>query len=124
MHCEASQELRNGTSSKWQDLADWVADTLGIDVVEVGTRATIKCSSQKHHGLCGRLTLLQTAEVIRNASLYVGIDSGPAHLANAVGTRGVLIFGKYQCFDRYMPYSGRFADEQHCAILFADGPPS
>ena len=37
--------------------------------------------------------LLDLAEITRNAQLYVGCDSGPLHLASAVGTPSVALFG-------------------------------
>ncbi len=42
---------------------------------------------------CARLTLRQSAEVIRRAALLVTNDSAPLHLAQAVGTPTVAIFG-------------------------------
>lgn len=37
--------------------------------------------------------LLDLAEITRHAALYVGCDSGPLHLASAVGTPSVALFG-------------------------------
>jgi ADP-heptose:LPS heptosyltransferase len=37
--------------------------------------------------------LLDLAEITRNAQLYIGCDSGPLHLASAVGTPSVALFG-------------------------------
>ena len=42
---------------------------------------------------CGRLTLRQSAEVIRRAAVLVTNDSAPLHLAQAVETPTVAIFG-------------------------------
>src|SRR5204862_144593 len=42
---------------------------------------------------CGRLTLRQSAEAIRRAALLATNDSAPLHLAQAVGTPTVAIFG-------------------------------
>ncbi len=39
-----------------------------------------------------QLTLMETAALIQSADLFVGPDSGPAHLAAAVGTRAVVLF--------------------------------
>jgi ADP-heptose:LPS heptosyltransferase len=39
------------------------------------------------------LTIPRLAELIRGASLYVGNDSGPMHLAAAVGTPTVAVWG-------------------------------
>jgi heptosyltransferase III len=46
--------------------------------------------------LAGKHTLLQSAEVLRRCTLYIGNDSGPMHLAAAVGTPVVAIFSSYQ----------------------------
>jgi ADP-heptose:LPS heptosyltransferase len=46
--------------------------------------------------LAGKSTLLQSAEILRRCDLYVGNDSGPMHLAVAVGTPVVGIFSSYQ----------------------------
>jgi|GEM_PF-164061 len=43
--------------------------------------------------LCGRLSLPQTATVCHQAEMLVGPDSGIAHLAVAVGTPTVAVFG-------------------------------
>lgn len=43
--------------------------------------------------LIGRLTLIQLAAVLKEARLLVGNDSGPMHLAAALGTRVVALFG-------------------------------
>lgn len=42
---------------------------------------------------CGRLSLRQSAEAIRRAAALVTNDSAPLHLAQAVGTPTVAIFG-------------------------------
>jgi hypothetical protein len=45
------------------------------------------------HNLAGRLSMRQTAEVIAAAGAFVGNDSGLSHIAAAVGTPTVMIFG-------------------------------
>jgi ADP-heptose:LPS heptosyltransferase len=45
--------------------------------------------------LCGRLTPRESAAVIERADLFIGHDSGPLHLADAVGTPCVGLFGSY-----------------------------
>ena len=42
---------------------------------------------------CGRLTVRQSAEIIRRATLLVTNDSAPLHFAQAVGTPAVAVFG-------------------------------
>lgn len=43
--------------------------------------------------LAGQLTIQQTAELIGHATLFIGGDSGLAHLAVALGTPTVVMFG-------------------------------
>jgi heptosyltransferase III len=42
--------------------------------------------------LCGELTPRETAAVMKHAELFVGPDSGPMHLAAAVGTPSACVF--------------------------------
>ncbi|MGH7506611.1 MAG: glycosyltransferase family 9 protein, partial [Longimicrobiales bacterium] len=71
---------------------------------------------------CGRLGILETAEVIRRAALFIGVESGPGHLANAVGTPGVVLTGHFSGYERYMPYSGAYADGTSADLIQWDGP--
>jgi len=43
--------------------------------------------------LCNQLSLLELARLMRISSKIVGNDSGPSHLASALGVPGVVIFG-------------------------------
>jgi heptosyltransferase-3 len=43
--------------------------------------------------LCGKLTLKQLGAVSRNARLFVGVDSAPMHIASAMQTPVVALFG-------------------------------
>jgi heptosyltransferase-3 len=45
-----------------------------------------------HANLCGRLAPRISAALLQKASLFIGHDSGPMHLADAVGTRCVTIY--------------------------------
>ncbi|SDF72570.1 glycosyltransferase family 9 protein [Sporolituus thermophilus] len=43
--------------------------------------------------IVGQTSLLELAAVLQQSKLYIGVDSGPAHLAKAVGTKGIVLFG-------------------------------
>jgi heptosyltransferase-2 len=62
--------------------------SLAAEVVAGATRAGKRAVSA-----CGRLTLRQAAEVIRRSAALVTNDSAPLHLAQAVETPTVAIFG-------------------------------
>ena len=83
-----------------------------------------RSDSGHYRNLCGKLSIPETAAVISRARLFVGIDSGPAHLANAVGTFGVVLLGEYNLFSRYLPYTGGYGDGSNSRLVYADGPAS
>ena len=43
--------------------------------------------------IAGQTTLKQLCEILASAKLMVSTDSGPAHLANALGTQTIVLFG-------------------------------
>jgi heptosyltransferase III len=122
IHTTSNQVSRDWAAEKWQQLVERIAGDLGVRVVEVGLQPMIDPSTPGYTSLCGRLSLLETAEVIRRAATFVGIDSGPAHLANAVGTYGVILLGHYAGYTRYMPYSGAYGTGTNADVIHADGP--
>jgi heptosyltransferase-3 len=122
IHCVSSDPRRDWPADKWRQLiAAMRSEDLAI--VEVGLRPLVVAEDgDRQRALCGKLSILETAEVIRRAALFIGIDSGPAHLANAVGTQGVILLGAYAGFQSYMPYSGGYASGETATIVRADGP--
>ncbi len=61
--------------------------------------------------------LLDLVELIRRSALFVGCDSGPMHIAGAVGTPCVALFGPKDP-DVYGPYRAN-----HCRIVQPPGGP-
>lgn len=57
--------------------------------------------------LCGLLKPRETAEVIRRARCYIGHDSGPMHLAAAVGTPCVSVFSAQDKPGIWFPFGDR-----------------
>jgi len=54
--------------------------------------------------LCGKTTIGESAEVVRGAKLFIGCDSGLSHIAAAVGTPQITLFGS-SCSHRFHPWS-------------------
>ena len=57
--------------------------------------------------LCGSLTPRESAAVMRRASFYLGHDCGPMHLAAAVGTPCVAMFGPFNMPKWWHPMGAR-----------------
>ena len=58
---------------------------------------------ERVHDYFGRTTLLELAEVIRNAGLLISNDTSGIHFAAAVNTKGICIFGEF-AYGRFLPY--------------------
>ena len=85
---------------RFVELARRLIDRTGFKAVLVGgpgDRAALERMKDKIGegaiNLAGRTDLPELAEVLRRASFAVTVDSGPMHLAAAVGTRCVALFG-------------------------------
>ena len=124
VHCSSSEVNRDWMQKKWHLLTHKIISDLDHSVVEIGLQSLLNLKSDRYVNLCAKLSPLETAEIIRRAKLFVGIDSGPAHLANAVGTFGIILLGEYKIFKRYMPFSGGFKNGKNATILHYDGPVS
>ncbi len=62
-----------------------------------------------HATLAPPTSLAELAELLRRAKLYIGSDTGPMHLAAAVGTRCVALFGTTRPQD-----SGPYGSQHVC----------
>src|ERR1700724_1755134 len=88
IHGRSEQAVREWVDNRWSELLQRISTELGLSVVEIGLTSVLHSTPEhlRAINLCGRLSILAPAEVIRRSRLFIGIDSGPAHLANAVGT--------------------------------------
>ncbi|THF56181.1 glycosyltransferase family 9 protein [Pseudothauera rhizosphaerae] len=122
IHGLSNENARNWSAAKWRELVDNLTRERGYNVVEIGLESVLgDFAHPRYTSLCGRLSIVATAEVIRRADIFVGVDSGPAHLANAVGAYGIVLLGKYRNFPAYMPYSGDYGCGSNATILRYDG---
>lgn len=121
IHTRSNEPSRDWMEAKWKELAERLIYTSSLSIVEIGLRPLVNMNSPRYVDLCGALSILETAEVVRRAVLFIGIDSGPAHLANAVGAPGVILKGTYRAFANYQPYSGSYGTEKNATIISAEG---
>jgi len=79
---------------KLQALGQRVLVTAAPDADELDLVARIRAlATPPFADLSGKLTLKQLGEVARNAALFVGVDSAPMHIASAMQTPVVALFG-------------------------------
>ncbi len=108
----SSHELRNWNPDRYAAVADHAA-AKGWRIAICGGRSELERSTgdailtaMKHPALdlIGKDTLKQLAALLERATLVLSPDSGPAHIANAMGTK---VIGLFACTDRERcgPYS-------------------
>ena len=106
-----------------------VAVVGGPDDVELGDQIVqaVRPSGRQAVNGCGRLTLRQSASLIGRAALLVTNDSAPLHLATAMGTPIVALFGPTVAEFGFGPLRpGDVAlgiDELPCRPCSSHGPP-
>ena len=79
---------------KLQGLGERVVLSAAPDASELELVARIRAlATTPFADLSGKLTLKQLGALTRNASLFIGVDSAPMHIASAVCTPVVALFG-------------------------------
>jgi heptosyltransferase III len=100
IHPGSGSEKKNWPVEKFAALARWLVDELAMQLVVVHGEADEKPVRRLGELLEGRpaivargLKLPELAAVLERCALFVGNDSGITHLAAAVGTATVAVFG-------------------------------
>ncbi len=96
----ASHHVNRWKAERFTSLADALAERISAKIVIIGgkedehlARSIASSAVSKPFILAGKATLLQLGAVLRKCDLLVSGDTGPLHLATAVGTRVVALFG-------------------------------
>jgi heptosyltransferase III len=105
VHCSSEEGSRSWPPEEWIALLDHLKKKYSAHaVVEIGGASVLPSGLALN--FCGDLGLLELVEVMRQATFFVGIDSGPSHVANAFGIPRLILLGRYRVFERYLPYDG------------------
>jgi len=88
------------SEEQFASLADQIMGELSIPVLFTGGKDDVPyitriLTALSHHGinLAGCTSLRELAEIYRRARLVITTDSGPMHIAAAVGTKTIALFG-------------------------------
>jgi len=99
IHAGAGIIQRQWTTDGFVEVADWLSGR-GCQVIFVGTgkdldkiHAIMSAVNLKAYNLGDKLSLGELMALFEMSSLFLGSDSGPMHLAAAIGTPVVALFG-------------------------------
>jgi len=99
VHPWTSNPLKQWPVGRFQTLIRQCVERLGVQVVviggpeEVGRSTAVLLAGVPVGDLTGKLSLTQLVALLQTARLLVSNDSGPVHLASAVGTQTIVLFG-------------------------------
>jgi len=119
----SSHALRNWTSAGYAAVADHLIRKHGLAVVLCGGRSELERKlglniarkmQGKPHNIIGKDTLEQMVAILSKALFLLSPDSGPAHIANAVGTP---VLGLYAATD--LQRSGPYHSRHWCIDAYA-----
>jgi ADP-heptose:LPS heptosyltransferase len=111
VHLGAGAAAKRWPARHWRDLiARFLED--GWRVVLVGGPEDVEVAStiEPHAQLrdwTGRLAVAETAAFLERADLFIGSDSGPAHLAASASTASVILFSGTNRPGQWRPWSRR-----------------
>jgi ADP-heptose:LPS heptosyltransferase len=92
----ARRSHREWPRDRFLDLATWLTRTYGATVLFAGATPFVTSADDVPAGVLdwgGTTSLLEAAALLQRARLFVGLDSGMAHLAAAMGAPTVVLFG-------------------------------
>lgn len=129
----SSHSLRNWPAGRYAEVADYAITQLGMRVVLTGgpsvlekqTGSDIESSmSETAQNLIGKDTINQSVALLKKAAVVLSPDSGPAHLASAIGTPVIGLYaatpskrsGPYNslelCVDKYTEAARQFRNKE------------
>lgn len=117
----------NGIDREWQD-EHWARlihnsiDAYGITIVEVGVSNGLDINHVNFISLVGKTNIPEMAKIIAGANFFIGIDSGPSHIANAFEIPGLILLGDFKNFRNHMPYSGAYEKNRSTVYHYPHGP--
>ena len=129
----ASKEANRWEPARWASLCEELVREFGAQIELTGGPEDASLCAELSR-LCaaplqdhsGKLSLKQTAGLIEAADLFIGCDTGPLHIAVAVGTPVVALFGAadpsrtgpYQLADRVVsnPVDCSPCRKRHCFV--------
>ena len=100
IHPGSPIELKRWLPERFAELADWLIAQKGAQILFVGVKDEIQIITDiqarmrgESINIAGETTLTQLASILHRCNVFIGNDSGPMHLAAAVGIHTIGLYG-------------------------------
>ncbi len=100
IHPGSPISIKRWQPERFAELADWLIVQKQAQILFVGVPDEIQIVTQiqdlmknNSTNIVGKTTIPQLASILKNSRMFIGNDSGPMHLAAAVGTPTVGLYG-------------------------------
>jgi ADP-heptose:LPS heptosyltransferase len=116
-----NRETNRWPAERFTETAKYLIEKYNAHIVILGGSGDIALGEaigrqlpQEHFSnQCGKLELLETVEFLRHSRLIIANSTGTIHLAAAVGTPAVGIYGVRDIFNRWCPYGAQHSVLYH-----------
>ena len=92
--------IKRWMPERYAELADWLIARKRAQILFVGVADEIPIITDiqglmraETNNIAGKTSLTQLASILQTCNVFIGNDSGPMHLAAAVGTRTIGLYG-------------------------------
>ena len=100
IHPGSPIKIKRWVPERYAELADWLIARKGAEILFIGVKDEIRIITEIQalmravsNNIAGKTTLTQLASILRKCNVFIGNDSGPMHLAAAVGTQTIGLYG-------------------------------
>ena len=100
IHPGSPIQLKRWLPERYAELADWLIAQKGAQILFVGVKDEIQIITDiqarmrgESINVAGETTLTQLASILHKCNVFIGNDSGPMHLAAAVGIHTIGLYG-------------------------------
>ena len=92
--------LKRWKSERYAELADWLIAQKRAQILFIGVEDELPIITEiqnlmrgKSINIAGKTCITQLASILHRCSVFIGNDSGPMHIAAAVGTQTIGLYG-------------------------------
>lgn len=100
IHPGSPISIKRWEPANFAELGDILINNTDVQILFVGVKDEIEIiqkiqelMNRKSHNIAGLTTIPQLGSVLQQTKLFIGNDSGPMHLAAAVGVKTIGLFG-------------------------------